>query len=168
MRMNFTAKKISERIQATASLASSPFIGINTKKEKTKKKKKIKGKDDADSMSTTKKTAKKKKVKKVIGLKTKYPQPVQDPNLKSCLKRPEATESSNSSVYSSSSFKCPKRSVAFGKIVITEFPIILGDNPAVTSGAPVTIDWVPQAERVYSPSTLTKKSNRPGDGDESC
>lgn len=28
--------------------------------------------------------------------------------------------------------------------------IILGDNPAVTSGAPVTIDWHPQGERVFS------------------
>ncbi|KAL3916448.1 MAG: hypothetical protein SGILL_005173 [Bacillariaceae sp.] len=42
------------------------------------------------------------------------------------------------------------KSVRFGRIVITEFPVILGDNPAVTSGAPVTIDWKPQGERNYS------------------
>ena len=39
--------------------------------------------------------------------------------------------------------------VTFGDLVITEFPIILGDNPAVTMGAPVTIDWKPQGEISY-------------------
>ncbi|KAG7370153.1 hypothetical protein IV203_027899 [Nitzschia inconspicua] len=43
-----------------------------------------------------------------------------------------------------------QKKVHFNRIVITEFPIILGDNPAVTSGAPITIDWHPQGERVYS------------------
>jgi hypothetical protein len=43
-----------------------------------------------------------------------------------------------------------QKKVQFDRIVITEFPIILGDNPAVTSGAPVTIDWNPQGEREFS------------------
>jgi hypothetical protein len=89
-------------------------------------------------------------VKRSVGLKTKYPQPVHDPNLKSCLKRSDGTESSYSSAFSSSSFKSSNRRVVFGNIVITEFPIILGDNPAVTSGAPVTIDWIPQGESVFA------------------
>mmetsp|Transcript_32209 Transcript_32209/g.78550 ORF Transcript_32209/g.78550 Transcript_32209/m.78550 type:complete len:271 (-) Transcript_32209:1328-2140(-) len=97
-----------------------------------------------------KKKTKKKKSRTSLVLKTKYPQPVQDPNLKSCLKRSDTTESSYSSTFSSRSFKCSKGSVEFGSIVITEFPIILGDNPAVTSGAPVTIDWVAQAESAFS------------------
>jgi len=42
------------------------------------------------------------------------------------------------------------KAVRFGSIVITEFPIILGDNPAVTAGAPVTIDWNPQDEHRHS------------------
>jgi hypothetical protein len=42
-----------------------------------------------------------------------------------------------------------KKSVRFGDLVITEFPIILGDNPAVTMGAPVTIDWEAQGEVSY-------------------
>ena len=42
-----------------------------------------------------------------------------------------------------------KKNVRFGDLVITEFPIILGDNPAVTMGAPVTIDWTPQGEISY-------------------
>jgi hypothetical protein len=45
---------------------------------------------------------------------------------------------------------CRRKKVRFGRIVITEFPIILGDNPAVTSGAPITIDWIPQGERFFS------------------
>ena len=43
----------------------------------------------------------------------------------------------------------PKK-IRFGHLVITEFPIILGDNPAVTAGAPVTIDWTPQNESSFS------------------
>ena len=41
------------------------------------------------------------------------------------------------------------KKVQFGDLVITEFPIILGDNPAVTMGAPITIDWTPQGEISY-------------------
>jgi hypothetical protein len=37
----------------------------------------------------------------------------------------------------------PKR-VSFGDITIREFPMILGDNPSCSNGAPVTIDWFPQ------------------------
>lgn len=59
------------------------------------------------------------------------------PAIKGCLRR----EGQRSSTL---------KGVRFGNIVITEFPIILGDNPAVTSGAPVTIDWTPQAENSYS------------------
>jgi hypothetical protein len=44
---------------------------------------------------------------------------------------------------------CPRK-VRFGRVVITEFPIILGDNPAVTAGAPVTMDWTPQNESSFS------------------
>jgi hypothetical protein len=46
--------------------------------------------------------------------------------------------------------KTKTKAVRFDRIVITEFPVILGDNPAVTAGAPVTIDWQPQGERNYS------------------
>ena len=31
--------------------------------------------------------------------------------------------------------------VAFSEITVLEFPIILGDNPACTSGAPIQLDW---------------------------
>ena len=34
-------------------------------------------------------------------------------------------------------------SVSFSTIEIKEYPIIAGDNPAVTMGAPITIDWIP-------------------------
>ena len=38
---------------------------------------------------------------------------------------------------------CAKH-VSFGTIEIIEFPITLGDNPAVSSGPPLTIEWEPQ------------------------
>lgn len=34
------------------------------------------------------------------------------------------------------------KSVVFKDLEIREYPIILGDNPSVTSGIPVTIDWM--------------------------
>ena len=33
--------------------------------------------------------------------------------------------------------------VAFGDVTILEFPIILGDNPGCSGGAPITIGWKP-------------------------
>lgn len=35
------------------------------------------------------------------------------------------------------------KSVKFGKVTIMEFPMILGENPAVSGGAPVEIGWEP-------------------------
>jgi hypothetical protein len=65
------------------------------------------------------------------------PQP-SSPPLQGCLKREETKR------------RALAKKVRFGELVITEFPIILGDNPAVTSGAPVTIDWTPQGEVSYT------------------
>ena len=59
------------------------------------------------------------------------------PSLQGCLKREETKR------------RALAKKVRFGELVITEFPIILGDNPAVTSGAPVTIDWTSQGEVSY-------------------
>ena len=36
------------------------------------------------------------------------------------------------------------KQVCFSTIEIIEFPIILGDNPSVTAGPPLTISWEPQ------------------------
>lgn len=57
---------------------------------------------------------------------------------------PAAASTQNSSPPSSSNNDATtRRSVGFGNITIHEFPIIIGDNPAVCSGPPVTIDWAP-------------------------
>jgi hypothetical protein len=53
--------------------------------------------------------------------------------------------SMTASTSSSSSF--PK-SVKFDQVFIHEFPLIMGDNPAVSKGAPLTIDWQPIAHDV--------------------
>jgi hypothetical protein len=34
-----------------------------------------------------------------------------------------------------------RRGVCWGEIVILEFPNILGDNPGVSDGVPITIGW---------------------------
>lgn len=39
------------------------------------------------------------------------------------------------------------KSVSFGVITILEFPIVLGENPAVSSGAPIELGW--KLEKVY-------------------
>jgi hypothetical protein len=41
------------------------------------------------------------------------------------------------------------------ELSIVEFPCILGDNPACSSGAPITMDWIPQ--RRYSVSLLQQE-----------
>mmetsp|Transcript_27821 Transcript_27821/g.42801 ORF Transcript_27821/g.42801 Transcript_27821/m.42801 type:complete len:171 (+) Transcript_27821:68-580(+) len=43
-----------------------------------------------------------------------------------------------------------ERSVRFGTIEIYEHPIILGDNPSVSAGLPITIDWDSQREFCFS------------------
>lgn len=51
-----------------------------------------------------------------------------------------ASKSNNNSVVAASS-------VAFSTIEIREYPIITGDNPAVTRGVPITIAWIPLPEQ---------------------
>ena len=41
-----------------------------------------------------------------------------------------------------------KKSVRFSNVTVREYPIILGDNPSVTVGPPVTIDWQPFSEEL--------------------
>ena len=38
----------------------------------------------------------------------------------------------------------PRKRVWFDYLEAREYPIILGDNPSVTDGVPVTIGWKPQ------------------------
>ena len=42
------------------------------------------------------------------------------------------------------------RKVAFNEIEIREFPVGLGDNPAVLSGPPIALEWEPQKTHVLS------------------
>lgn len=39
-------------------------------------------------------------------------------------------------------------SVSFKNVEIREYPITIGDNPSVSGGPPITIDWEPQDEQV--------------------
>ena len=43
----------------------------------------------------------------------------------------------------------PKKGVRFSTIHVREHPIILGDNPAVSSGAPIQIDWDAQCDAIH-------------------
>ena len=36
-----------------------------------------------------------------------------------------------------------RRQVRFGEVEIWEFPIVIGDNPGCSSGAPIQIGWIP-------------------------
>ena len=51
--------------------------------------------------------------------------------------------------------------VAFTTIEIKEYPIIIGDNPSVTKGVPVTIAWTPVETRRCTVDTYEKKIPSP-------
>ena len=40
--------------------------------------------------------------------------------------------------------KLAEKQVRFHQVEIIELPLLLGDNPSVSAGAPLTVDWVPQ------------------------
>ena len=61
---------------------------------------------------------------------------------------------------------CRRRSslsVSFGEVHVREFPVCLGDNPSVTNGVPVTIQWDCSSENSYSVDlydrTMAQKCN---------
>ncbi|KAL7458392.1 hypothetical protein ACHAWC_009920, partial [Mediolabrus comicus] len=56
--------------------------------------------------------------------------------------RPET----DSSYYDRPKTDRSKLQLQFGSVNIREYEMILGDNPSVTYGPPVTLDWVPVAE----------------------
>lgn len=56
--------------------------------------------------------------------------------------RPET----DSSYYNRPKTDRSKLQLQFGSVNIREYEMILGDNPSVTYGPPVTLDWVPVAE----------------------
>jgi hypothetical protein len=52
-----------------------------------------------------------------------------------------------------------KHQVSFDSIEIIELPMSLGDNPSVSKGAPVTVEWVAQKRTTFSIDFFEK--NRP-------
>jgi len=81
---------------------------------------------------------------------------------KSCLKKEESStvlttedksESMNDDVAAASKKKDrdgDKREVCFGDLIIYEFPNLLGDNPGVSEGAPLTIGWKHENKNVVA------------------
>ena len=69
--------------------------------------------------------------------------------MKSCLKQvassPELFQDDNSTSSDDGEPEKPK-SVRFDQIQVLELPIILGDNPSISNGVPVTLDWTHQSE----------------------
>ena len=74
------------------------------------------------------------------------------PTLKSCLKRPAS--SSN------------KKSVSFDTIEVREHAIILGDNPSVSSGPPLTIAW--ESHATFHSSVEDYEASRPPRRTKNC
>ena len=61
-----------------------------------------------------------------------------------------STTTSNIGSSSSNNINNQNRGVRFGNITIHELPIIVGDNPAVSVGPPVTVDWMPTGSSSWS------------------
>mmetsp|Transcript_26094 Transcript_26094/g.57485 ORF Transcript_26094/g.57485 Transcript_26094/m.57485 type:complete len:86 (+) Transcript_26094:113-370(+) len=57
----------------------------------------------------------------------------------------------------------PTKKVSFGDVTITDYPIIMGDNPAC-SGVPITIDWEPMGTHTRNLELYeyTRKQRRHG------
>lgn len=57
----------------------------------------------------------------------------------------------------------PTKKVSFGDVTITDYPIIMGDNPACT-GVPITIDWEPMGTHTRNLELYeyTRKQRRHG------
>jgi hypothetical protein len=68
---------------------------------------------------------------------------------------------------STSSILCKRgRTVKFGTMTVHEFPQVLGDNPACSAGAPLTLDWKPVSQTAmlidYYEFTRNPRRNRRG------
>lgn len=63
------------------------------------------------------------------------------PVLKSCLKAPTLGRKPG--------HEYDLKKVIFGEITVREYPQILGNNPAVSIGVPITIDWKFQNEYIW-------------------
>jgi len=79
--------------------------------------------------------------------------------------RPNSNSNSNSNSNESSS-KSSKGSVSFHSVSIQLYPIILGFNPAVSKGPPITMDWQPFAQCCVSLDTYETK--RLGDSSQNA
>ena len=77
--------------------------------------------------------------------------------------RDTTIDSTNSS--NSLPTKISRRKVGFGRISIREYPMIVGDNPSVSKGVPISIDWEHLSEDFLDVShyeELRKDSRRTG------
>lgn len=52
------------------------------------------------------------------------------------------------------------RHVSFGQLEVLEFPSVLGDNPSVRVGAPITLSWWPIRKSIYQVDALPDRSRR--------
>lgn len=55
--------------------------------------------------------------------------------------------------------ECSSRSIRFEKLEVRDYPLALGDNPSVTNGPPLTIEWEHAGEYVISVEDY--ENNRP-------
>ncbi len=71
---------------------------------------------------------------------------------KSSIKRDDAVEGSGRGDESAGAADdgAQQKEVCFGDLVIFEFPNMLGDNPGVSEGAPLTIGWKHEAKNVVA------------------
>lgn len=61
-----------------------------------------------------------------------------------------------------------KKAVRFSTIQIKEYPIIVGDNPSVCRGVPITIDWTPLSEMQCSVDDYEEQRPKPRSTTELC
>ena len=78
-------------------------------------------------------------------------------------RRPLKSALATTTVTSSEVKKSPKKAVQFSTLEIRTYPLTLGDNPSVSSGPPLTLDWSHEMTHTFSVDAYESQLAPPDD-----
>jgi len=124
-------------------------INVDSKDERTHTKENNNNNNNHDDEKKLKQERRQQKIHQQIVALQKQQKSINTTHETTTKQQPKKNEiRSVLSVPTNNNKKYPPSVVLFDEIRIYEFPMILGDHPAVSSGCPVTIGWKPMKESV--------------------